>query len=380
MSGREDDENNFNGLQLRSLYPHQDPKNFNIQNMIEFLCSKEVILKLPLSDRSCHNSIKEPRKLERATSENNSFRVRRQTPEDAIDSKVIKTCRPPKVTGKSWIIVDGETGEMIGGKCERLNRGIASLTKIMTCYMVIKFAEIEPEILEEYLSVSEKAEKIIGTSAKLRAGDRIQVKDALYGLMLPSGNDAAVAIAQHFAARLHARRILYRKSLRDRGIQVGGNMRYEFAVNLLNLPLSSESRLEGLGLAYMSNDPSLLPWITEMNTMAYVLGMSATNFENPHGLSSKLHKSTASDVARLSVEALKSQLFRKIVNTESYAVNIVNSRDSSSRRIIWKNTNELLQEGYSGIKTGTTPTTGFFCHAWSASISSSCHGRIFTGF
>eukprot|EP00960_Hanusia_phi_P012999 379895-Hanusia_phi.AAC.4 len=136
-------------------------------------------------------------------------------------------------------------------------------------------------------------------------------------------------------------------------------MRYEFAVNLLNLPLSSESRLEGLGLAYMSNDPSLLPWITEMNTMAYVLGMSATNFENPHGLSSKLHKSTASDVARLSVEALKSQLFRKIVNTESYAVNIVNSRDSSSRRIIWKNTNELLQEGYSGIKTGTTPTTGY---------------------
>ena len=75
--------------------------------------------------------------------------------------------------------------------------------------------------------------------------------------------------------------------------------------------------MEGLGLAYMSNDSSLLPWVNEMNTMAFVLGMSSTNFENPHGdlssliqlsdrlllagLSSKLHKSTAFDVAKLSV-------------------------------------------------------------------------------
>ncbi|EKX52988.1 hypothetical protein GUITHDRAFT_133385 [Guillardia theta CCMP2712] len=294
MSGTDDDENNLNGLQRQSQYQCRESNNLNIKNLLEFLSFKKDIVRRPLSERCSNSSVIVPQP-DRGRDKSSPRVDDVQKHATVADSKTSRASRPPKVTGKSWIVVDGESGAIMGGKSE-----------IMTCHIVIKLAEVQP-------------------------GDRVQVLDALYGLMLPSGNDAAVAIAQHFAARLHARRILYRKSL----------------------------SMEGLGLAYMSNDSSLLPWVTEMNTMAFVLGMSSTNFENPHGLSSKLHKSTAFDVAKLSVEALRSDLFRKIVNTQSHAVNIMNARDSSTRVLVWKNTNELLQEGYSGIKTGTTPTTGY---------------------
>lgn len=86
---------------------------------------------------------------------------------------------------------------------ERERREIASLTKIMTCYVVLEL--IKRYNLEEkkhYIQVSENASQITGTSAELRHGDLISVWDMLHGLMLPSGNDAATALAEHFGAML----------------------------------------------------------------------------------------------------------------------------------------------------------------------------------
>ena len=91
---------------------------------------------------------------------------------------------------------------------------MASLTKMMTCHMVLELAKKNPEIMDETITVSERASAVIGTSANLIAGDRLKVQDSLYALMLPSGNDAAVAIAEHFSARLRRRRRLARQLVR----------------------------------------------------------------------------------------------------------------------------------------------------------------------
>lgn len=104
---------------------------------------------------------------------------------------------PPEVSAKGWAIVEGESGKLLWGGNENEPLVLASTSKIMTAWLVLDLQTKVPDILEQKLVVSEKAAKTEGSSAKIETGDRIPIRELLYGLLLPSGNDAAAALAEH---------------------------------------------------------------------------------------------------------------------------------------------------------------------------------------
>lgn len=108
----------------------------------------------------------------------------------------------PHCSAQAWSIYDQKSNTLLFGKMEREKRECASLTKIMTAYCVLILTEkwnIEDKTL---IRVSEDAAGVIGTSAELLAGDTISIRQLLYGLLLPSGNDAAHQLAEYFGTRL----------------------------------------------------------------------------------------------------------------------------------------------------------------------------------
>ena len=109
---------------------------------------------------------------------------------------------PPFVNAKAWAVADVKTGQLLGGANYDTPMPVASTTKIMTALVVLKLAEKDESVLAETVRMSRFAGTTGGSSARLRPGDRVAVHDLLYGLLLPSGNDAANAIAEHFGPRL----------------------------------------------------------------------------------------------------------------------------------------------------------------------------------
>ena len=167
---------------------------------------------------------------------------------------------------------------------------MASTTKIMTATIIIEKCN-----LTDTIEISKKAAGTGGSRLGLKTGDKITVLDLLYGLMLRSGNDAAVALAEY----------------------AGGDIN---------------------GFAEL------------MNAKTLELGLTNTHFETPHGLDSNKHYTTAYELALLSNYALNNPTFAKIVGTKNYTITINGSPKDLS------NTNELLgnMEGVYGIKTGFT--------------------------
>ncbi|MCC7475531.1 MAG: serine hydrolase [Pirellulales bacterium] len=223
---------------------------------------------------------------------------------------------PPFVTCKSWAIVDGDSGELLASNGADTKRDPASTTKIMTAYLVSLVAERDPKVLEEIVTFSERADKTPGTTCDLRAGEKVSVGELLFGMMLPSGNDATVAFAEHFGERLAS-------------------------------DADKEAKLD----AYDS-------FISVMNRKAAELGMNNTQYKNPHGLTSEGHQTTAHDLIRLAMAAFKLPLFRNVVDTPRHGATL-DSTAGYQRNIVWRNTNQLLGiEGYDGVKTGTTNAAG----------------------
>ena len=217
---------------------------------------------------------------------------------------------PPVVTAAAWAVVDADSGELILGHEADAKRQQASITKLMTALIVLERAAADAGFLAEMVSVSARAGTETGSTAQLRPGDRVSVGDLLYGLLLPSGNDASVALAEH----------------------VGG-------------------RLDGEG------DP-LGRFVAAMDARAAALGLRSTTYGNPHGLTVEGCGSTASEIAALARETMKHQAFREIVATRRRTATIENI-DGYRREVVWNNTNKLLGiEGYEGIKTGTTTPAG----------------------
>ncbi|MEX2093116.1 MAG: hypothetical protein WD971_10590, partial [Pirellulales bacterium] len=145
----------------------------------------------------------------------------------------------------------------------------------------------------------------------VKAGEKLAVGELLYGLLLPSGNDASVAFAEHFGKRLTP---------------------------------DAKSSYDG--------------FIAAMNRKAAEIGMKSTHFANPHGLTAEGHQTTAGDLARLATLAFKQPEFRKRVGTAQHG-STVDSVSGYKRNVVWKATNQLLKtEGYDGIKTGTTGAAG----------------------
>ena len=109
----------------------------------------------------------------------------------------------PGVTAKSWVIYDVTKRLVVASKKESVQRQVASLTKIMTFYTCLRLVEkykMTPKTT--LVTVSRTGASIPGTSANLREGDQLYLQDLFYGLMLPSGNDAAYALAEYFGGLL----------------------------------------------------------------------------------------------------------------------------------------------------------------------------------
>jgi D-alanyl-D-alanine carboxypeptidase (penicillin-binding protein 5/6) len=142
----------------------------------------------------------------------------------------------------------------------------------------------------------------------------VSVGELLYGLMLPSGNDAATALAEHFSHRFQEAK---------GGEQVPGKA-----------------------------------FLAEMNREAEKLVMADTHYENPHGLTAKEHKSSARDQLKLASAALQLPHLRKVISTRQHGTKLIGP-GGYERNIVWKNTNRLLGiDGYLGVKTGTTDAAG----------------------
>ena len=194
------------------------------------------------------------------------------------------------INSRSCIIYDRNSHMILYGKNETKQVKMASTTKIMTSLVIIENCD-----LSETIEVSKKAAGTGGSRLGLKAEDKITIKDLLYGLMLCSGNDAAVALAEY----------------------AGGDIQ---------------------GFADL------------MNKKASELGLTNTHYESPHGLDSDGHYTTAYELALLSDYALKNETFAKIVGTKNYTVTINGYPKNLS------NTNELLGylNGVYGVKTGFT--------------------------
>lgn len=218
----------------------------------------------------------------------------------------------PYVTAKAWAIADGKTGALIEGMDAAKRVEPASTTKVMTARVVLNLAKADPAVLEELVTFSERADRTPGSTAGVKAGEKLSVRELLYGLLLPSGNDGATALAEHFGARVGS----------------GGD-----------------------------SDP-LARFVTEMNREAAALNLNETHFENPHGLPAPEHRTSARDLASLAAKALADPTFATIVNTPQRGYTLT-TPDGKGRNVAWSNTNRLLQiEGYDGVKTGTTTGAG----------------------
>lgn len=234
---------------------------------------------------------------------------------------------PPFLTCKAWVVGDYATGNVLWGNDESQPLDIASTTKIMTAYIGLKLAEEQPEILQETVRFSQRADETIGSTARVRAGETLPVSELLYGLLLPSGNDASVALAEHFGDRLEATYAGETSSQDDK---------------------TSDTQ---------SDDPHD-KFVRHMNRTAAELGMSETQFRNPHGLTEDGHKSSARDLLKLARAALKTPRFQDYVDTRQRGCTVTGP-GGYRRNVVWKNTNRLLGiDGYQGVKTGTTSAAG----------------------
>ncbi|QDU29070.1 D-alanyl-D-alanine carboxypeptidase precursor [Anatilimnocola aggregata] len=218
---------------------------------------------------------------------------------------------PPEVSAKAWAIIEGATGKFLWRDQETKPQVMASTTKIMTAWLVLDLQRKQPDILDQVMTVPEAAAKTDGSSAKILPGDRIQVRDLLYGLLLPSGNDAAAAFAEHCGEH-------YRQ---------GGDP--ESAAQV---------------------------FVAQMNRQAKEWGLEQTRYFDPHGLG-KNHAS-AQNLAQIAWKAMQHELFRKIVQTRRYECEVLDAK-GDKRQLTWSSTNRLLEiEGFDGIKTGTTTAAG----------------------
>jgi D-alanyl-D-alanine carboxypeptidase len=243
---------------------------------------------------------------------------------------LLKENEPPKISAKCWAVMNAKTGEFIGNKRGNKKREIASLTKMMTCLCACKLIEkfnIDPK--DVYIQVSKFASHIGGTSADLQRKDILSIWDLLHGLMLPSGNDAALSLAESFGSYIY---------LRSDKCKAKTEIDPDHPNKKVKNPIKY--------------------FLHMMNQTAFELGLKSTFYANPHGLFSHEAFSTAIDQAKLTYYLLQWKLILEIVNKTEYQCE-VEQGDKTIKVTKWENTNKLLgREGWQGMKTGVTVTAG----------------------
>ena len=207
-----------------------------------------------------------------------------------------KASNPPAISAKSAIVMEAATGKIVYGKNADEIRYPASTTKIMTL-----ITALEQGRLEDVIAVSPNAANTDGSSIYLEAGERLKMLDMLYGVMLHSGNDATVAVAEHISGSTE-----------------------KFAQLMTN--------------------------------KAHAIGAVHTNFTNPNGLPDPKHYTTARDLAIITAYGYKNPLFRKIVSTQHKTIPWNNKgydRDLyNENKLLWR------YNGADGVKTGYTEVAG----------------------
>jgi len=198
----------------------------------------------------------------------------------------------------SMVMMESSTGRVLYSQDAFTRRRMASTTKIMTALIVLETCKPE-----EIVTVDKRAQGVEGSSIYLRTGDKLSVEQLLYGLMLRSGNDCAVALAIHTAGSVE-----------------------DFA--------------------------------KMMNAKAQELGLKDTSFKNPHGLDDEDHYTTAYDLAVISCCAMRNPHFRTIVSTSKFTIPAGQSEGDYQRILFNKNKMLNLIEGGNGIKTGYTKKAG----------------------
>ena len=197
---------------------------------------------------------------------------------------------PPEINAGAGVVMDMKSGRVLYEKNAYSRRAIASTTKMMTAILALENASLDDKV-----TVSKRAASIWGSTIGLRAGQVFTMKELLYGLMLNSGNDAAIAIAEH----------------------VGGSVE-----NFLGM----------------------------MNAKAFEVGARNTQFKSPHGLDMDGHYSTAYDLALIARYALNNRTFSEIVSTKAASI--------SSGGLYNTNEMLDSYPGADGVKTGYTGKAG----------------------
>ncbi len=194
------------------------------------------------------------------------------------------------INARSYVVLDRKSKKVLIGKNEYTKAKMASTTKIMTATIILENCN-----LDDIVTISKKSANTGGSRLGLKTNDKISVLNLLYGLLLCSGNDAAVALAEYCSG-------------------------------------------------------SIPEFCNLMNQKAIELGLTNSHFETPHGLDSDGHYTTAYELALITDYALKNSTFVKIVNTKNHTIQINNYPKNLS------NTNELLGvlDGVYGVKTGFT--------------------------
>lgn len=207
--------------------------------------------------------------------------------------------RPPEITARSAIVVEYPSGRILYQKDSHVRLAPASTTKLLTAIMALEYGKLDEEVTVSARDI------VRGSKMGLRGGERQTLRNLLYGLMLPSGNDAAMTIARYLDAK------------------AGSSAAGKEPVNR---------------------------FASMMNARAVELGLQDTHFVNPHGLDGKGHYSTAYDLASLTWHAMHYDLFNQIVRQPNY--------EAPGHTL--KNLNKLLEEypGADGVKTGYTGRAG----------------------
>ena len=199
-------------------------------------------------------------------------------------------CKAQAISAQKAIVLDGSTGRVLYEKDADSRSLIASTTKIMTALVVCQHCNVLDRV-----RIPREAVGIEGSSMYLQEGEVLTVQELLYGLMLRSGNDAAVALA----------------------IYCGGTVE---------------------GFAQLMNDKARL------------LGLRGSHFSNPHGLDAPDHYSCAADLAKLAAYAMEDPIFAMTVSTKS--VTVGNRVLQNHNKLLWR------LEGADGVKTGYTKAAG----------------------
>lgn len=237
----------------------------------------------------------------------------------ALTAAPAQAVTTPTIVAKGGYVMNNANGKGLYSKAANTKRSTGSTTKIMTAKVVLSQANLN---LDAKVTIQKAYSDYIvskgASSAHLIVGDKVTVRQLLYGLMLPSGCDAAYALADKFGT---------------------GSTRAKRVSN----------------------------FIGKMNTTAKNLGLTNTHFDSFDGIGNGGNYSTPRDLTVLASNAMKSSTLRAVVKTKKYTAKTITKTGSTRTMAAWTNTNTLLSSysGTIGVKTGSG-TEAKYCLVFAA--------------